>query len=62
MKKTATQQTEEKSKYKFIVVKYQCTKCGHTISIETDLKNTLDKSNVICECGCKKFKTIGETV
>ena len=60
MKKTATQQTEEKSKYKFAVTEYQCTKCGHIISIETDLKNTLDIKTIVCECGCKKFKIIGE--
>ena len=60
MKKTATQQTNEKAKYKFMVIKYQCTKCGYIISIETDLKNTLDKSSLVCECGCTKFKIIGE--
>ena len=62
MKKTASQQTEEKAKYKFTGTEYKCTKCGHIINVETDLKNTLDKLDIVCKCGCKAFKKItGET-
>ena len=61
MKKTATQQTEEKSKYKFISTKYECTKCGHIINVEYDTKISIDKNSLVCQCGCRKFKTKGET-
>ena len=58
MKKTATQQTEEKYKYKFKRTEYECKKCGHIMSTESDTSGTTDFT---CgKCGGKEFKKIKE--